>query len=129
MEPELPDSPGILGSLRILGDGFLSTLEDRIGLVSIELQEEKFRLIQTLFWISAIVFSAVMAITFASITLVYVFWESARLAVLGGLAAFYAVALVSVIVAFRRYLARQPEFLGATLQELRHDRACIPREN
>jgi len=129
MEPELPDSPGILGSLRILGDGFLSTLEDRIGLVSIELQEEKFRLIQTLFWISAIVFSAVMAITFASITLVYVFWESARLAVLGGLAAFYAVALVSVIVAFRRYLARQPELLGATLQELRHDRACIPKKS
>ena len=85
--------------------------------------------IQTLFWISAIVFSAVMAITFASLTLVYVFWETARLAVLGGLAALYTVALVSVIVAFRRYLARQPEFLGATLQELRHDRACIPRKN
>src|SRR6202167_2797107 len=107
MEPEPPDSPGILGSLRTLGHGFLSTLEDRIGLVSIELQEEKFRLIQTLFWISAIVFSAAMAITFASLTLVYVFWESARLAVLGGLALLYIAALVTIIVAFRRYLARQ----------------------
>ncbi|HEY5080029.1 MAG TPA: phage holin family protein [Opitutaceae bacterium] len=129
MEPESTDSPGILGSLRILGDGFLATLEDRAGLVSVELQEEKLRLIQTFFWISAILFSAVMAITFASLTLVFIFWESARLAVLGGLALLYAVALVSIIVAFRRFLARQPEFLGATLQELRHDRACIPKRN
>jgi uncharacterized membrane protein YqjE len=129
MEPESPDSQGILGSLRTLGDGFLATLEDRVGLISIELQEEKYRLIQTFFWINAILFSAVMAITFASLVLVYVFWDSARLAVLGGLAVLYAVALVSVIVAFRRYLARQPELLGATLQELRHDRACIPRKN
>jgi uncharacterized membrane protein YqjE len=129
MEPDSPDSPGILDSLRILGDGFLGTLEDRIGLVSIELKEEKYRLIQSFFWISAIVFSALMAITFASLVLVYVFWESARLAVLGGLAVLYAVALVSLIVAFRRYLARQPEFLGATLQELRHDRACILKKN
>jgi len=128
-EPESPDSPGILDSLRILGDGFLATLEDRIGLVSIELQEEKYRLIQTFFWISGIVFSAVMAITFASLTLVYIFWESARLAVLGGLAVLYAVALVTIIIAFRRYLARQPELLGATLQELRHDRACIPKKS
>jgi uncharacterized membrane protein YqjE len=129
MEPESPDSPGILGSLRTLCDSFLATLEDRIGLVSIELQEEKYRLIQTFFWISSVLFSAVMAITFASLTLVYIFWDSARLAVLGGLAVLYALALVTLIVAFRRYLARQPELLGATLQELRHDRACIPRKN
>ena len=129
MEPDPEDSPGILASLRILGYGFLATLEDRVGLVSVELQEEKYRLIQTFFWISAILFSAVMAITFASLTLVYIFWDSARLAVLGGLTILYAAALVSIIVAFRRYLARQPELLGATLQELRHDRACIPKEN
>jgi uncharacterized membrane protein YqjE len=129
MEPDSPDSPGILGSLRTLCDSFLATLEDRVGLVSIELQEEKYRLIQSFFWISSVLFSAVMAITFASLTLVYIFWDSARLAVLGGLTAFYALALVTLIVAFRRYLARQPELLGATLQELRHDRACIPKRN
>jgi uncharacterized membrane protein YqjE len=129
MEPDTPpDSPGILGSLRTLADGFLGTVEDRLGLVSIELQEEKYRLIQTFFWISAILFSAVMAITFASLTLVYIFWESARLAVLGSLAVLYAAALLIIIVAFRRYLARQPELFGATLQELRHDRSCIREE-
>lgn len=66
-----------------------------------------------------------MAVTFASLTLVYLFWESARLAVLGGLAGFYAAALVAIIIAFRRFLARQPQPFAATLQEIKEDRACI----
>jgi len=70
-----------------------------------------------------------MAITFASLTLVYIFWESARLAVLGGLAVLYTAALMAIIVAFRRYLARQPDPFAATLHEIGEDRACIRTEN
>ena len=70
-----------------------------------------------------------MTITFASLTLVYLFWESARLAVLGGLTTLYAGALVAIIVAFRRYLARQPKPFAATLDELAVDRTCIRNRN
>ena len=124
-----PDSPGFLGSFRVLGDAFLGSLQDRVELVSLELQEEKFRLIQTFIWISAAMFACAMALTFASLTLVYFFWESARLAVLGGLALLYSGAAVAIVVAFRRYLARQPRPFAATIDELKEDRACIPREN
>ena len=117
--------PGFLGSFRILGDGLLATVEDRLRLFSIELQEEKFRLIQIFAWISAALFAGMMAITFASLALVYLFWESARLAVLGGLAVLYAGAMVAIILALRRFLARQPEPFAATLQEIGSDRACI----
>lgn len=129
MDTESPAPPGILGSLRTLADGLLSTVHDRLGLISIELQEEKFRLIQVFFWISAVFFAGVMAITFASLTLVYVFWESARLAVLFGLAIAYTVALVALIVAFRRYLAHQPRLLADSLREIEEDRACIRGRN
>jgi uncharacterized membrane protein YqjE len=125
METAPPGSTGFLGSLRSLGDGLLASVQDRLKLVSIELQEEKFRLIRTLVWISAAVFSGMMAVTFASLTLVYLFWESARVAVLGGLAVFYAGALLAIIIALRRFLARQPAPFAATLQELGEDRACI----
>jgi uncharacterized membrane protein YqjE len=125
MENGPPDSPGFLGSLRTLGDGLLATVQDRLELLSVELQEEKFRLIQTFVWISAAVFSGMLAITFASLALVYFFWESARLAVLGGLALFYAAALVAIIIALRRFIARQPSPFLATRQELGEDRACI----
>ncbi|MFA6289211.1 MAG: phage holin family protein [Opitutaceae bacterium] len=125
MEKTTPGSSGLIGSLRSLGDNLLATVEDRLELFSIDLQEEKFRLIQTFIWISVGVFTGMMAVMFASLTLVYLFWESARLAVLGGLTTFYAVALVILIVAFRRFIARQPRPFAATLQEINEDRACI----
>ncbi len=124
-----PKPPGFLGSFRTLGDGLLATVEDRLRLFSIELQEEKFRLIQTFIWISAALLAGMMAITFVSLTVVYLFWESARLAVLGGLAVLYAGAMVAIIVAFRRFLARQPDPFAATLQEIGSDRACIRNPN
>ncbi len=120
---------GYLGSLQALGDGLLASAEDRLKLFTLELHEEKFRLIQSHLWICAVFFSGMMAVTFASLTLVYVFWDSARLAVLGGLAGFYAVVLGVIIVAFRRHLARQPRPFTATLEELERDRACIRNEN
>ena len=125
MENGSPGSPNFLGSLRSLGDGLLATLQDRIELFTLELQEEKFRLIQIFIWICAAVFTGMMAITFASLTVVYLFWESARLAVLGGLALFYTGALVAIILGFRRYTARQPQPFSATRQEIGEDRACI----
>ena len=125
MESASPSSPGLIGSMRALGDGLIASVQDRLELLSVELQEEKFRLIQTFIWISAAVFTAMMAIMFASLTLVYLFWENARIAVLGGLTAFYTAALIVIIVAFRRYVARQPQPFAATLSEIKEDRACI----
>ena len=112
-------------SLRVLGDGLMAGLQDRLELFSLELREEKFRLIRTFFWVSAAIFTDMMAIIFASLTVVYLFWANARLAVLGGLTALYAAALVAIIIAFRRHLARQPGLFDATLQEIGEDRACI----
>jgi uncharacterized membrane protein YqjE len=125
-----PSAPaGILDSFRVLGESLLATVQDRFELFSVELQEEKFRLILTFIWISAAVFTAMMAIAFASLTLVYFFWEGARLAVLGGLTLFYVGALVLIILAFRRYIARQPSPFSATRQEIGKDRTCIRNES
>jgi len=125
-----PSAPaGILDSFRVLGESLLATVQDRLELFSVELQEEKFRLILTFIWISAAVFTAMMAIAFASLTLVYCFWEGARLAVLGGLTLFYVGALVLIILAFRRYIARQPSPFSATRQEIGKDRTCIRNES
>ena len=120
---------GFLGSLRTLGGGLLATARDRFELFSVELQEEKFRLIKLFVWISAAVFAAVMMITFASLALVYFLWESARLGALGGLAVFYAMTLVAIVVSLRRFIVRQPAPFSATRQELSEDIACIQKTN
>ena len=129
MENATSNRPGFLGSFRALGDSLLATVHDRLELFSVELHEEKLRLVQTFIWISAAVFTGMMAITFASLTLVYLFWESARLAALGGLTLLYGGALAVIIAGFRRYLSRQPKPFAATLQELEEDRACIRTGN
>ena len=129
MEDPTSAPTGFLGSLRVLGDSILASVHDRFELFTVELQEEKFRLIKTFVWICAAVFTGMMAIMFASLTIVYVFWETARLGVLLTLTAIYTGALVAIMVALRSFLARQPKPFSATLHEIGEDRACIQTEN
>ena len=124
-----PDSSVLGDQIRALGDRVLANVHGRIELISIELQEEKFRLIETFVWISTAVFVAMLAISFASITLVYAFEEGARLVVLGSLTVLYVAAFIVTVIAFRRYLARQPRPFADTLEEIEKDRACIPGGN
>jgi uncharacterized membrane protein YqjE len=129
MDTHAPGPSGLLGSLRGFADGLLGSVHDRVELLSIELHEEKLRLVQTFIWISAIVVTGILAIIFASLALVFWFWDTARLTVISGLAVVYAAALVAVVVSFRRYLARQPRPFAGTLSELQQDRTCIRTEN
>ena len=129
MSSHTPGSGPFLTALRGLGDTLLGSVQDRLELLSVELHEEKFRLFQMLIWISAVVFAAAMTLTFASILVVYLFWESARTGVLVGLTVFYAAALVTLALSFRRYLARQPKPFAETLQELNEDRSCMRNGN
>lgn len=124
-----PAGAGLLSSLRGLADGLLETVRDRVELFALELHEEKFRVIQLFIWISAAIFSAILAITFASLTVVYLFWETARLAVLGGFAVLYGGAFVAVLVYCRKFIERQPKPFDATIAELQNDRTCIRPRN
>jgi uncharacterized membrane protein YqjE len=120
---------GLLASLRSLTDSLLGSVHDRVQLLSVELQEEKHRLIQILLWLSAIVALGFLALIFASLALVVAFWETARMTAVIALAVAYVGGLVAVVIGFRRYLARQPSPFNATLSELRDDRSCIRLEN
>lgn len=116
---------GIISAAGTLIESVLELVRNRVQLVSVEIQEEKFRLIQVMIWLASAVFAGTMAVVLASVTLVYFFWETARLAVLTGLTAFYALGLITILLGFRRYLARQPKPFAATIGEFEKDRACI----
>lgn len=119
------DSPGIIESLRTLGDNLLATVHDRIALFSLELEEERARLMLTIIWISLALFAGVMTALMASITLVFLFWDTARLGVLLTLTCLYGSALAYTIVTVRRHLTQQPRPFAASLAELAEDQACI----
>ena len=125
METDAPSHSGLLGSLRGLADGLVGSVHDRLELLGVELQEEKLRLIQILMWVGAVVILALMVAVFASVAVLVVFWDTARVAAALTLAGLYAAGLVGVILAFKKYLARQPKPFAGTLAELREDRTCI----
>lgn len=120
---------GLLASLRGAVDALLRTVQDRCELFAVELHEEKMRFVRTLVWVAATAFSAMMALVLGSLTIVYLCGPEARLAVLGGLTAFYALGGVGLWLGFRRFLDRQPRAFAATLGNLKEDRACIRGED
>ena len=121
---EMP-AGGLLNSVRGLADGLIETAHDRLELFTLELHEEKLRLIQLFIWISGAIFSAILAITFASLTVVYLFWDTARLPVLGGFAVLYTGIFLGVLGYCRKCIQRQPRPFRSTVAELEEDRACI----
>jgi uncharacterized membrane protein YqjE len=117
--------PGILNSFRQFADGVLGSVHDRLELFSVELQEEKLRIFRILILINAAIFSACLALIFFSLLVVYLFWDSARLWVLGGFTVFYAVACVLLIRSIKKFVAAQPPVFEATRHELGADRKAL----
>lgn len=128
MESPPPVAPGFFKNLSALGDSLLGAVQERVELASMELQEEKFRFVRLIIWISAAVFAGVMTLMFATLTIVYLLWDTARLAALGGFAAVYGGVLAWVIVMVRRQFD-QPKPFEATIDSLTEDRACIRNRN
>lgn len=126
---ERTPSPGILDALLALGAGLIGTLSDRVQLLAVELNEEKIRLLQNLALGTACAFLAGMAVIMGSVSLVYAFWESARLMVLLGLTLAYLIGAIVLLLVIRRRLATQPRPFQATLEELAADRTCLHRES
>ncbi|MEO6002678.1 MAG: phage holin family protein [Opitutus sp.] len=58
---------------RALADGLVSSVEDRVALIGMELEEEKRQLIQNLIWIGAAFILSAMTPAMASVLFVYVF--------------------------------------------------------
>lgn len=127
--PDQTQPAGLLGSLREFGASLLDLAQSRVELVALELQETKLRLIQFVFWISAILVGSVLTLGTVSLTVVYLSPEPRRAAVLVALSFFYLAGTLLLAWRFRRYLRAQAPPLAGTLEELRKDRACIPGEN
>jgi uncharacterized membrane protein YqjE len=121
-------SPGLLTSLRELADGIIASVQDRLTLVSIELQEEKLRLIRNFMWLGAVFFTAVLALTFVSLAVVYCCYGMGRLVALIAFAVVYTGAFVAVALRAHRNLSNEPRPFGSTLREINRDRACIRPE-
>lgn len=115
-------SKGFLASTKGLLASLLELLQTRLELVAAELEEEEQRLKETALLAIIVFFFASLGITFLTLLVVAIFWESHRLYVLGGFALLYlALSLIASLIVRKKFRSK-PRLFSATLSELVKDR-------
>ena len=116
--------PGVWSSLKRVLDGLLATVENRVKLISVELQEEKCRLVEAILLAAGVATFGIMTLTLITFTLVALFWDSARMTVLVALGVVYLGVTIVLWRALQARLKGRIAFAG-TLDELKKDRSCL----
>ena len=113
---------GIVQSLRNLAATLVAILRTRFELVATELEEERIRLLQLLFWAAGALFFFGVGILLVVFLLVAVFWDSNRIAAIVALAVIFLAAGVGMAFGVRKRMHARPKLFSASLDELAKDR-------
>jgi len=116
---------GLLGSAKRLLCTLTSIASTRLELLANELQEERLRLTQMLFFALAAFSCFSMAVLLLTVFIVVLFWDSYRLAVLGGLSVIFFASGVLLAMLLRSKTQEKPKLFSASLGELAKDRAQL----
>lgn len=123
MTGETPgEGKGLLESLTVLAATLVAIAHTRLDLLSSDLEEERAHLLSLLVLRLVALFCLGVGVILAAILIVVVFWDTCRLAVLGGLAGlFLAAGLASWLCAARKAKTK-PRIFSASMAELLKDR-------
>ena len=124
-----PPARGMFGSVRRLAETGLGLLQNRVELFAVELRLEKARQVRTFLWTALAVFSGAMAAVLVTVTLLAVFWETARIPALIAASAFYCIICIGACAVLRTRLASPQMPFADTLSELRKDREWMQSSN
>lgn len=124
-EQEHEHAAPITGLFRSLNN-FVATLvaiaHTRLQLLTTELQEEVREVGEILVWSFIALFAAMLALFLGALTVIFVFWDTHRLAAaLSMTGAFLLIAAIAAVV-LKRKMQAKPPMLDATLAELAKDR-------
>lgn len=97
----------------------------RLELAAVEFQEDARRLLGYLAWTLLAVFLAAGACMLAALFVIVIFWDSYRLAAVGGMVVLFGLAAALILMRVRAGLNAQAPLFSATLAELRNDIAYL----
>ena len=120
--PDAAQSPGLLASLRNLAATAVGILQTRLELLATEVEEERLRLLQIVFWAVIAVLFLVLGILMATLFFVVLLWDTHRVLVTGMLAALYLALGVVIGLAVRSRARAKSKLFSASLAELAKDR-------
>ncbi|WP_043348504.1 phage holin family protein [Cupriavidus basilensis] len=120
-------SPKFMDALRSLAGSLVAMVQTRLELASVELAEERSRLMRmALLACFGLVFFGLAMVTL-TVLIAIVFWDTYRWQALGVLVALY-LAACAICLAVARHLARNaPPLFEATLAEIDKDREILRR--
>lgn len=121
----MPDSAGLMSSLRGLLRTGLALAENRLALLSNELEEQKLRLVHGLVMAVAGLFVLGVGLVLLCGFVLLLFWEDYRLPALAVLTVAFLGAGTWLLVQARRRLRTAGGPFAASVAELRADRAAV----
>ncbi|HMJ91338.1 MAG TPA: phage holin family protein [Candidatus Acidoferrum sp.] len=119
-----PDHISTIGTLKRLGETVLSTLHNRLELLSLELKEEKYWLVRTLLFASFALVFGLLSIVAILVTVAFLTPAEARPWVLLGLCAVCVGAAAYFSIGLQKKLER-PAPLKDTLDQIKKDIECL----
>lgn len=116
---------GLMGSVRRLSISVLSIVGTRLALLANELQEERLRLTQMLFFASLALFFFGMSVLLLTIFVVVYFWDDYRLAALAIFTIIFFLAGIVMALLARRQSIAGSKLFSTSLAELEKDKQSL----
>ena len=116
---------GIVQSGRRILAILVGMVRTRLGILAIELMEEKSRIWLMLVLTALALIFASMALLMLSLLVVVAFWDDNRLLAIGGLLAFYIAATTAALLFLRHKAKLGSALFAGTLSELSKDSASL----
>jgi len=113
---------GILQSLRNLATTLVALLQNRLELLVTDLEEERIRLLQVLFWAAGALFFFALGVLMITMFVVLMLWDSYRLAGIVVLAAVFLAIGVGLALGVYKLMHRRSRLFSASLDELAKDK-------
>lgn len=113
---------GLMASIGRLASTLVAIVTTRLELLANELQEERLRLMRMLVLGLSALFCAGMGVLLFSLFIVVLFWDTHRLAVLGGLCAGFFALAAAMALLLRGKAQSGSKLFSASLAELVKDR-------
>ena len=114
--------PGVVQSLRSLAATLVGLLRTRFELLATEIEEERIRLLQLLFWAAAALFFLGVGVLLLVVLLLAVFWDSYRIPAVVALAVIFLGAGAGMALSVRNRMYARPKVFSASLDELAKDK-------
>ena len=115
--------------MRRMGESFLALLRNRFELFSVELQEEKLRLLNLVLWLCVAAALGFAGVFVTVVALAFILWTVAGYLGLIGLAVICFGAAVAIIMGIRKKIQSGPVPFSQTVAEFRKDSECWPKNN